>query len=417
MKVFLKLFLESIVFAFQALWSNRLRSILSLLGITIGIFAVIAVFTFTDSFEYRIRNSIEKLGKDVVFIQKWPWSFEDNYPWWKYLSRPVPSYHEYEYIKKYSKLTENACFIAVASGQTLKFEDKSLQNSQINGVSFEHDKLRDFEIEYGRNLSFQEMENGERSCLIGSDIAENLLGIANPVGLYIKMLGAKVKIVGVFKKEGNSPINDSVDDDIVVPVNFLRNKLNINSERGGNPYIMVKPKVGVKIEDLKEELRGVLRASRKIQPLKEDTFALNQISLIANQIQSLFGVVTMVGWLIGGFSILVGGFGIANIMFVSVRERTSLIGIQKALGAKNYFILLQFLIESVVLSLFGGLFGLILVYLGTVIGNNLFNLEIFLSFSNIVLGLSVSATIGILAGLIPAISASRMNPVDAIRHS
>jgi putative ABC transport system permease protein len=180
---------------------------------------------------------------------------------------------------------------------------------------------------------------------------------------------------------------------------------------------MIQPKPNIPVAELKAELTGHMRAIRRIRPTEEDNFALNQISFLANQLGQLFSALTLIGWLVGGFSILVGGFGIANIMFVSVYERTSQIGIQKALGAKNYFILLQFLIESVVLSLMGGVLGLLVVWIMTLVATYGFDTELTLTLGNILLAVTVSVVIGVIAGLLPALRASRMDPVEAIRFN
>jgi putative ABC transport system permease protein len=178
--------------------------------------------------------------------------------------------------------------------------------------------------------------------------------------------------------------------------------------------IMVKAKGGVSNAELMDELKANMRSIRRQRPMEDDSFALNETKLLSTQVSGLFDAISIAGWIIGGFSILVGGFGIANIMFVSVKERTPLIGIQKSLGAKNYFILIQFLSESIVLCLFGGILGLLLVYIGTIIAG-FFDFNMTLTLQNIVLGLSVSTVIGILSGFVPAYNASRLDPVEAIR--
>ncbi|HEX3386226.1 MAG TPA: FtsX-like permease family protein, partial [Mucilaginibacter sp.] len=181
--------------------------------------------------------------------------------------------------------------------------------------------------------------------------------------------------------------------------------------------IIVKGKAGLTDVDVESELEGLMRSIRMIKPGQEDNFSLNRATLISNQLDKVFSFLTVAGWIIGGFSILVGGFGIANIMFVSVKERTNIIGIQKSLGAKNYFILLQFLIESIVLCLVGGAIGLGLVYAFTFIVKAAADIQVVLDMGNIIIGLSTSITIGVISGIIPAYSASRLDPVEAIRSN
>lgn len=412
----LRLLREGVIFAFLALWANKLRTFLSLLGITIGIFAVISVFAFVDSWEAQIKNSLANLGNEVIYIEKFPWTFGSDYPWWKYVVRPVPTYKEYEQLQQRSATAAAVTIMTTFNGELAKYEKNSISGPNVMAVSHDYDEVRDFEIDKGRYFSPAESYLGARVIIIGKTIADQLFLGLDPVGREMVVFDQKVKVLGTFKAEGNNSINTSLDDALMVPINLVR------KTRGADfsnmyPLILVKGKEGIAVSELKDDLRGTLRAIRKLKPTQEENFALNQISLLANQLSALFGAIGLIGWIIGGFSILVGGFGIANIMFVSVYERTNQIGIQKALGAKNYFILFQFLIESVVLSLLGGLLGLFLVYLMTVIAANALDFPVFLSASNFWLGIFVSAIIGILAGILPAIRASRMNPVDAIRSA
>lgn len=412
----LRFFKEGFLFAVGALWSNRLRTVLSLLGITIGIFAVISVFTFVDSWEMRIRSSLSSLGDDVVYVEKWPWQFGSDYPWWKYMSRPVASYREYELLASRTQNAQAVSMTTNLSGGVAKAGKLSLNNATVRAVTHEYAVLRAIELQQGRYFSPSESQIGSRVVVLGAKVADLLFPGIQAVGKEVLVMGQKMRVVGVLQQEGNSAIGLSMDNEFIVPINLVR-KL-----RGGDfsklyPLIMIQPKPGVPVAELKEEVRGHLRAARRIRPSEEDNFALNQISFIANQLTQLFNALTVIGWLVGGFSILVGGFGIANIMFVSVYERTSQIGIQKALGAKSYFILLQFLIESVVLSVMGGTLGLITVFAMTLVATHAFDTALTLTWGNIILALSVSVIIGVIAGILPASRAARMDPVEAIRFN
>lgn len=409
----LSLFRESVLFSIQALITNRLRSFLSLLGITIGIFAIISVFTMTDSLEKKLRDSVKSLGDNVVYVEKWPWTYGPNYPWWKYLNRPVPNIDELELIQRNCFKGQAFAFMINASG-TAKFRNNNVDNSSLICVSHEYDKVRSFEISNGRYFSDLESLDGKSVCLIGFSIAEGLFGLENPVGKQIKVRGSKLTVIGVIKKEGESMLGNNVDTQILIPVNYARNILDLRNE-SFEPVILVKAKIGISNEELMDEISGVMRSIRKLKPIADDNFALNQTSMISGQMEGLFQVVGIAGWIIGGFSILIGGFGIANIMFVSVKERTSLIGIQKSLGAKNYFVLLQFLVESVVLSIIGGVIGLLIVWCGTYVVEKKWDLEVGLTQSNIILGITLSALIGVVSGFVPAYNASQLDPVEAIR--
>lgn len=411
--LFLTLFKESIQFAWQALVTNKTRSFLSLLGITIGIFAIISVFTMTDSLEKKLRDSVKSLGDDVVYVMKWPWTFGPDYPWWKYINRPVPSVSELADVQRASQKAEAFAF-SVSVKFVVKYKSNSVENADIIMVSHDYDKIRSFQITDGRYFSEGESASGRPVAIIGSTIAEGLFPEGNPIGKIITIKGSKLIVIGVFKKEGESMLNSSFDTRVLLPVNFARNLVNLRSDRF-DPVIMVKAKSGVTNEELIDELRGIMRAIRQLKPIAEDDFALNQTSMLSKQFDSLFNIVGLAGWIIGGFSILVGGFGIANIMFVSVKERTNLIGIQKSLGAKNYFVLLQFLAEAVVLSVIGGVIGLVLIYFGTFLAEDLVEMEVNLTQSNIILGLTISALIGVISGFVPAYNASQLDPVEAIR--
>lgn len=404
---------ESVLFALLALKVNRIRTLLSLLGITIGIFTVISVFTLVDSLEIKIRSSIESLGNDVVFIQKWPWGFGGEYPWWKYYQRPLPDVSELDEIKRRSNTVGNAAFM-VSSQRDVSYEGKSIKDISLIAASFDYKDIMPLNIEQGRYLTVLESNSGKNVCLIGAEIAFNLFGNTNPIGKQIKVLNRKTTVIGVFKREGEDMFGQSSDNMVFVAVNFARTLLDLNSQ-SLQPTIIVKPKVNISSEEMIDELTAVMRSIRKLKPKADDNFALNEITTLKNNFDGLFATVSMAGWFIGGLSLLVGGFGIANIMFVSVKERTKVIGIQKALGAKNYFILLQFLFESVFLSLIGGLVGLLIVFLIVVIVQFSMDIEIVLTLGNIMVGIFVSLIIGLIAGMIPAYLASRLSPVEAIR--
>lgn len=411
----LLLFKESLLFAWQSLTANKLRSFLSLLGITIGIFAIIFVFTIVDSLENNIRGSIQSLGNNVVFVQKWPWSFESDYPWWKYINRPTPQYYELDELQKKCKSTEAIAY-RMGKRKTVKYKTSSVQNAIVGGISYEFYKIKNFDLTSGRYFTQNETDAGYRVALIGAGIAAGLFPHEDPVGKEIKIAGNKTTVIGVIKKEGESMLGPSFDYQVIIPFNFARIMMNSRSENA-DPIIYAKARPNVTNPQMMDELTAVLRGIRKLKPMADPNFALNETSLISKGFDGLFEIIGLAGWIIGGFSILVGGFGIANIMFVSVRERTNLIGIQKSLGAKNLFILLQFLSESVILSTIGGFFGLLVTYIITMLGKGSIEMDISLTGANIILGFTVSILIGIISGFIPAYSASQLDPVEAIRSN
>ena len=411
----LLLFKESVAFAWHSLLSNKLRSFLSLLGITIGIFAIILVFTIVDGLESNIRGSLQSLGNNVVYIQKWPWSFGPEYPWWKYINRPVPQYYELDELSRKCRSTEALAY-RIGARKTIKYRSSSISNAVVSGISHDFYRIKNFDLAEGRYFTRNETDAGYSVVLIGSEIAAGLFPGEEPVGKDIRIAGRKATVVGVLKKEGESLLGISVDYQVITPFNFARYFIDTKSENS-DPTIYAKARPNVTNAEMMDELTGLLRGIRKLKPRAEPDFALNETSLLTQGFDALFAIIGTAGWIIGGFSILVGGFGIANIMFVSVRERTNLIGIQKSLGAKNLFILSQFLAESVFLSVIGGFFGLLITFIITTLGKDSMDIDISLTGGNIVLGFTISILIGIISGFIPAYSASQLDPVEAIRST
>lgn len=410
-----RLILESFSFAFGSLRGNKLRTFLSLLGITIGIFAIISVFTVIDSLEKYIRNSLNSLGSDMVYIQKWPWTppeGESEYPWWKYLNRPVPKIEEAEELARRSRTIEDAVYF-FGFNRTVQFENSKAENTEVLATTHALINTWSLEIEKGRYFTDSESNSGANLAVLGSEIATKLFDKVNPVGKTIKFQGYRFQVIGVYTKKGTDMFGTSMDKRIHIPVVFAMNMVDVRNRDQGQT-INVKARPDADHDEFVAELEGIMRSLHRLKPMEENDFAINEVSVISKQFDSFFKVFNFAGWIIGGFSILVGGFGIANIMFVSVKERTKIIGIQKSLGAKKYFILLQFIFEAVVLSMVGGLLGLVLIFIGTTIFSYVADMTIALTMANIVLGLTISGVIGVLAGFIPALSASRLDPVTAM---
>jgi putative ABC transport system permease protein len=411
----LRLIRESYLFAIHSLLANKLQTVLSLLGITIGIFMVIFVFTITDSFERNVRSSVTELGSNVLYVQKFPWVFKQDYPWWKYLKRPNMSIKDANALRRRSNKAQSIGFM-VSGLKDISYKDKEASKTVYIGATYDYQDIFSFDLSAGRYFTPLEAKSGAPVAIIGSEIADKLFTGADPLDKQIKMMGRKVTVIGIFLKEGDDMMGKSHDGQVLLPVNFVRKFININSGVG-NPTVLIRAKEGVELDAIKAEVRMILRSEHRLKPAAEDDFSINEISTLDNVFDSFFSILGKAGWFIGGLALLVGGFGIANIMFVSVHERTNQIGIQKALGAKNYFILLQFLFESVFLSLFGGLFGLLFVWLAVLGIRYGFDFDAVLSFGNIMMAVLVSLLIGVLAGLIPAYMASRLNPVEAIRST
>lgn len=414
--MFFRLFKEGFLFAINSVIVNKLRTFLSLLGITIGIFCIISVFTVLDWMEKSIHDSISTLGENVIYVQKFPWSFDPNLAWWDIIKWPSVSDRDYQAILKKSAKSQTACF-AVLQPEKIKYQKNIANDVTVGAITLEFQDIRSFEIDKGRYFSPFEASSGKNVALIGAEIAQKLFEKTDPVGKSITIAGFKTTIIGVLKKEGKGGISDNGMDDLtLVPLNFGRSFINMRN-RFIEAQLMIKAKPGVAIQELSDETTMILRASRSLHPEETSNFSVNRASMLSQGLDAIFVAINIGGWVIGGFSILVGGFGIANIMFVSVRERTNIIGIQKALGAKKFFILQQFLVESMLLSILGGLLGVLMIFIGTLVINYLWDLNMYLTIGNIFLAIFISGIIGVVAGYAPANAAAKMNPVEAIGFS
>ncbi|HOY16048.1 MAG TPA: ABC transporter permease [Haliscomenobacter sp.] len=417
MGIVLRIIYESIVQALGQLNANRLRSFLSLLGITIGIFCIIGVFSAVDSLEDNVRGSLAKLGDDVIYIQKISWA-ENPENWFKYLRRPSVDYEDYEIIKNRVKSAELTAFSVGIGQRTVKYLQSSAERTYMVGVSPEYAEFFKLNFDRGRFFSPTEYHYGANKCVLGFKVAEAVFGSLDPIGKSVKINGRRYEVVGVIEKTGESIINImNYDGAVLISYELARKVANLKSnDRFQDASVCVKAAAGVSVDQMKDEVTGKLRAHRRLKPKQEDNFSLNQLSIISNFLSGFFNVLNVLGVFIGGFAILVGMFSVANIMFVSVKERTRLIGIKKALGAKRYIILLEFLIESIILCILGGLAGLALVIVAMAgLSQISDSFQLYLSFNNAALGIILSTVIGVLAGMIPALQASRMDPVEAMR--
>lgn len=413
----LRQIIESFRFATNALKVNLLRTTLSLLGVTIGIFAIIAVFTVVDSLERSIKDSFSFLGANILYLEKWPYGLGGEYPWWKYMKRPPVDVSEFEFLNEHVTYMKSSTIYATRGGSLIKYENSSINNVSLCGATYGYNDVFDLDIVQGRFFTQQEADGARNVAVIGADIVAALFPLTDPIGKEIKIRGLKYVVIGTIKKEGESMLGFSSNDKACyVPYKSFQKLYYTGGMFGINPSIAIKGlEEDAGLAELESQVTGLMRAKRGLKPLEEDSFALNRPESITNFLTEIFKVISLAGWVIGGFSILVGGFGIANIMFVSVKERTNLIGIQKSIGAKNYFILLQFLFESVFLSVIGGGVGIFLVYLLTFIPLGTF--VIVLTAKNILIGLGVASIVGTVAGIVPAAIASKMDPVTAIRTS
>jgi putative ABC transport system permease protein len=412
MLVYLRLLSESFSFAMNALRNNKLRTLLSLLGVTIGIFSIIAVLAAVDSLDQKIKKELSSLDKNTIYLFKGSFG-PSEVPRWKREQFPNVTYTEYEYLKTSLPDAQELAFQIFLSWETVKYEEKSVSNVNMVPVSYEFIDIQGLEFTEGRFYNESESNSGAAVTVIGHELANSLFENIDPIGKEIRLYGQRFTVIGVLKKQGAGMFGDD-DTSAFIPVNFIRRMYGDNND-SMTPVIVIKPKKGIDMEAFKADLKQKLRTFRGVKTGEIDNFFVNVFSGFTDLIDGVIGFMNLGGWVIAGFSLLVGGFGVANIMFVSVKERTNLIGIQKSLGAKNRFILFQFLFEAVILCLIGGLIGIFLVWIIAITLTKLLDFEFVLSLSNIMLGSGLAIIIGLIAGILPAISASKLDPVEAIR--
>ena len=415
MILYFRLLKESFGFAMNALRNNKLRTMLSLLGVTIGIFSIIAVLAAVDSLDKKIKADLDTLDKNTMYVKSQPFG-PSEVPYWKREQFPEVNYEEFQYLKNNLNNVENLCYqYFMFSRESIKYESKTVSDLNVVPVTYEFADIQRMEINNGRFFTESESNAASGVIVLGYTIADGLFGDIDPIGKSVRIYGKNVKVIGVTKKKGQSMgLGDSDDDSVFLPVNFLRR---LFGDNGKNflPVIVIKPEKEADVDAVKGEITQKIRNYRGVKQGEIDNFFIDVLSGFTDMIDGFIGSLKVGGWIISGFSLLVGGFGIANIMFVSVKERTNLIGIQKSLGAKNKFILFQFLFEAIILCVIGGMIGLFLVWIIAMILSSVLDFEFVLGLGNIILGTGLAAVIGLISGILPAISASQLDPVEAIR--
>ena len=413
MKVYFRLLSESFGFAINALRNNKLRTLLSLLGVTIGIFSIIAVLTAVDSLDRKIKKDLSSLDKNTMYVMRFSFG-PSEIPKWKREQFPDVKYEEYQYLKTNLSNAEDVCYQFFTKAETIKYETKTVNAVNVVPVTDEFDDIQKLDFKAGRFFNESESNSGLPLVILGNDVASGLFENYDPIGQNVRLYGQKFTVIGVIKKQGAGLLGESSDTSIYIPSNFLRKKYGDNADFL-TPVILIKPNKNIDIDAFKGEISQKMRKLRGTKTGDIDNFFINILSGFTDFLDGIISQLNVGGWAIAGFSLLVGGFGIANIMFVSVKERTNLIGIQKSLGAKNKFILFQFLFEAIILCIIGGAMGMLFVWIISLILTNALDFEFVLGWHNVLLGTGLAAVIGLIAGILPAISASKLDPVEAIR--
>lgn len=414
MLLYLRLLKESFNFAMNALRNNKLRTFLSLLGVTIGIFSIIAVLAAVDSLDKKIQGDLVDLDKNTVYLLRFPFGPSDV-PSWKREQFPDVTYEEFDYLRRSLNGVDKIAFNLFTRNENIKFEDRTVSSVRVTPTTNEFEGIDGIKIDHGRFFNEAESNSGTGVIILGFEVCNGLFDSPEQaIGKKIRLYGQRFTVIGVTQKQGFSTFGDSRDNAVFIPMNFIRRLYGENSSML-TPAILIKPKKGIDMEGFKGEITQKLRNFRGLKSSDIDNFFINVLSGFTDMIDDIMGQMNIVGWIISGFSLLVGGFGIANIMFVSVKERTNLIGIQKSLGAKNKFILFQFLFEAVILSVIGGVIGLVMVWLIAMVLSKVLDFEFVLSIANMMIGVGLAGVIGLISGIIPAITASKLDPVEAIR--
>jgi putative ABC transport system permease protein len=407
---------ESFLQAFQQLTANKLRSFLSLLGIMIGIFCIIAVKSAINSLEDNVRRSFDKLGNDVVFVSKMPWNEDPNQNYWKYNRRPVPGFREYKALTENLTTAKLVTYSFFTGMKTIKYGNNSVERTLCVAITGEYDEFHKLEYEAGRFFSPNEYNMGLNRVILGYKVAQELFGDKDPIGREVKLYGREMTVIGVLKESGKDLIKVyNYDNAVMISFELARAMVNTKSNFAWAGNLQIKANDGISETQMKDDIVINMRKLRFLKPREENNFALNSSSMFSEGINAVFAALNGAGYVIGGFALLVGIFSVANIMFVSVKERTNVIGIKKALGAKQWVILLEFLIESIVLCVLGGIMGLILVWLVLKGFSAISDFEMYVSFNNMIVTLIMAVIAGVIAGFIPALQASKMDPVEAIR--
>lgn len=412
MRKILNILRNSLRLTFQELKVNKLRTALSLTGVAFGIFCIIGVLATVNSLEQNIQNELKTLGSSTVYIDKWDYSGGPDKPFWKMRARPVMQYEDAALVKARTSMAEEITFL-MSTAANISHENDVIQNALVYCITEGQIIIQPILFEYGRYFSTSEFNNGSPLGIIGYVNAENLFGTAErAMGRQVELKGKKITIIGVIKKQGTNMIGWKYDESLMVPYNYART---IFDAKQTNSILIAKGKTEARTDVFIQELRGAMRQVRKLAPTEEDNFALNSVEAFSKAISASFVTINIMGAIIGGISLIVGMFGIANIMFVTVKERTSLIGLKKAIGAKKSTILFEFLTEASVLCLLGGIFGIFFVYILTLVLSGPLHFPVYISLPMLGFTILLCIIVGILAGIIPASQAAKLDPVVAIR--
>lgn len=404
---------EGIRIACQAIWANKMRSTLTTLGVIIGIAAVTLMATVINGLNQEFDKALSQLGTDVLYVDEFPWGNNSDREWWRLRNRPPIQPALAQTIRERSRYAE-----AVApmedTDRSVQYRERSLE-AEIVGSPPQYGRIRNVRLAEGRFYTQAEERSGRHVCVIGATIAEELFPAVTPLGKDLKLGRVPCTVIGVQEKKGESMLGGpgSPDERILMPFGTYDKLFGVSRQSGVN--IMVKVKDAATMERAEEELTGILRTAREVPPGEENNFAINDQQQIRASFAGTRIAIYGVGLFLTGLALVVGGIGVMNIMFVSVRERTKEIGIRKAVGAKERTILFQFLVEAVIVCLIGGVIGLGVSALGAM-GVRALGLTATLPAQTVAVAFLICVGVGVLFGIAPAWQAATSDPIEALRY-
>jgi putative ABC transport system permease protein len=403
---------ESISMAFDSMKTNKLRSTLTLIGISIGLFSIIIVMTAISGVQKSVEDTFNSIGTTNFIIQKYPAIRMGHGSHRKYRNREDLTIAQGERLRKMTSLPTAVGIQLVRGSQTVKFgNNKTNPDVPLVGLNADQLAATDRYIEFGRSFSNQDLTYARNVCLIGYDIASKLFGALNPVGQEVRINDLKLEVIGIIDKKGNI-LGQSQDNFVVIPL-ALYEKL--YGDRRSASYTITAPNQEL-LEATKSEVIGALRTIRKVKPGQDNDFEIITNDQLIDQFNDVTKYFKLGAGIIAFIALIAAGVGIMNIMLVSVTERTKEIGIRKAIGAKKKVIRTQFVIEAIVLSQIGGVFGILLGLLGGNMVAVTLGVSVVFPMDWILIGLLVTTFVGVVFGVYPAVKASNLDPIEALRY-